>query len=48
MYQAANPGQGAEGFDPNNMGNAGANTNNANTKNDDNVVDADFKVDDEK
>jgi molecular chaperone DnaK len=48
MYQAANPGQGAEGFDPNNMGNAGANTNNANAKGDDNVVDADFKVDDEK
>ena len=39
MYQAAG---GAEGFDPNNMGGAG------NTSHDDNVVDADFEVKDDK
>jgi molecular chaperone DnaK len=44
MYQAANPG--AEGFDPNNMGGAqGAGPNHGA---DDNVVDADFKVEDDK
>ncbi|WPC42510.1 molecular chaperone DnaK [Clostridium sp. JS66] len=47
IYQAANP-QGA-GFDPNNMGGAaGAGQNNAGTKHDDNVVDADYKVEDDK
>ena len=39
MYEAANP-QGAEGFDPNNMG--------GEAPKDDNVVDADFKVEDDK
>ena len=44
IYQAAGA-PGAEGFDPNNMG-AGANQNEA--PKDDNVVDADFKVDEDK
>ncbi|MDW8799819.1 molecular chaperone DnaK [Clostridium sp. A1-XYC3] len=44
MYQEANPeGAAGAGFDPNNMGGA-----NAGTKNDDNVVDADYKVEDDK
>ena len=45
MYADANP-NGAEGagFDPNNMGGAGTNS----TTNDDNVVDADFEVKDDK
>lgn len=45
MYADANP-NGAEGagFDPNNMGGAGTNS----TPNDDNVVDADFEVKDDK
>lgn len=53
IYQAANPegaagAQGA-GFDPNNMGGAaGAGQNNAGPKNDDNVVDADYKVENDK
>ncbi|MTK13846.1 MAG: molecular chaperone DnaK, partial [Clostridiaceae bacterium] len=47
LYQDANAqGAGAgAGFDPNNMGGANAN---AGTKQDDNVVDADFKVEDDK
>jgi molecular chaperone DnaK len=44
LYQGANPG--AEGFDPNNMG--GAQGNAGNGPADDNVVDADFKVEDDK
>jgi molecular chaperone DnaK len=44
MYQAGNAG--AEGFDPNNMG--GAQNAGANNGADDNVVDADFKVEDDK
>lgn len=45
LYQEANPeaAAGGAGFDPNNMGGA-----NAGTKKDDNVVDADFKVEDDK
>jgi chaperone protein DnaK len=44
LYQEANPeGAAGAGFDPNNMGGAGAGT-----KKDDNVVDADFKVEDDK
>ena len=44
IYQEANPeGAAGAGFDPNNMGGA-----NAGAKNDDNVVDADFKVEDDK
>ena len=44
IYADANPQGGAEGFDPNNMGgNAGAGA-----PHDDNVVDADFKVDEDK
>ncbi|MBV7273032.1 molecular chaperone DnaK [Clostridium thailandense] len=49
IYQAANPeGAAGAGFDPNNMG--GANTAGGNTgaKQDDNVVDADYKVEDDK
>jgi molecular chaperone DnaK len=46
LYQAENPGAGAEGFDPNNMGGAQGSTGNAGPK--DNVVDADFKVEDDK
>ena len=42
LYADANP-QGAEGFDPNNMGGA-----NAGAAHDDNVVDADFEVKDDK
>lgn len=42
LYQDAGA-QGAEGFDPNNMG-----SNQEETPNDDNVVDADFKVDEDK
>ena len=42
MYAQAGGQQGAEGFDPNNMG--GANQ----EPHDDNVVDADFKVDEDK
>jgi molecular chaperone DnaK len=45
LYQAENPGAGAEGFDPNNMGGTGAAGNGGA---DDNVVDADFKVEDDK
>jgi molecular chaperone DnaK len=44
IYQAANPeGAAGAGFDPNNMGGA-----NAGTNHDDNVVDADFKVEEDK
>jgi molecular chaperone DnaK len=45
LYQEANPeaAAGGAGFDPNNMGGASAGT-----KKDDNVVDADFKVEDDK
>jgi molecular chaperone DnaK len=45
IYQAAGAegAAGAQGFDPNNMGGT-----NANDKKDDNVVDADFKVEDDK
>ena len=43
LYADANP-QGAEGFDPNNMGG----TNNAGAAHDDNVVDADFEVKEDK
>ena len=43
LYADANP-QGAEGFDPNNMGGA----NNAGAAHDDNVVDADFEVKEDK
>lgn len=44
LYQEANPeGAAGAGFDPNNMGGA-----NAGAKTDDNVVDADFKVEDDK
>ena len=43
IYQAAADAQGAEGFDPNNMGGAQGGANH-----DDNVVDADFKVEDDK
>ena len=46
LYQAENPGAGAEGFDPNNMGGAQGSAGNAGPK--DNVVDADFKVEDDK
>ena len=42
MYQQAGGAQGAEGFDPNAAGGAQG------APNDDNVVDADFKVDDDK
>jgi molecular chaperone DnaK len=45
LYQAENPGAGAEGFDPNNMGGTGAAGNGGAN---DNVVDADFKVEDDK
>ena len=45
MYAQAGGQQGAEGFDPNNMGGANANQGPAH---DDNVVDADFEVKDEK
>ena len=49
MYQAAG---GAEGFDPNNMGGAGFDPNNmggaGNAPHDENVVDADFEVKDDK
>ena len=44
MYQAAGAQGGAEGFDPNNMGGA----NHGSAHNDDNVVDADFEVKDDK
>ena len=45
IYQAQGGEAGAQGFDPNNMGaNAGA----QDAPKDDNVVDADFKVDDDK
>ncbi|MBO0524354.1 molecular chaperone DnaK [Clostridium botulinum] len=50
IYQQANP-EGAQGagFDPNNMGGANAgNASGENDKKDDNVVDADFKVEDDK
>ena len=44
IYADANAQGGAEGFDPNNMGaNPGAGA-----AHDDNVVDADFKVDEDK
>ena len=43
MYQDANGAEGA-GFDPNNMGGAGA----SEAPHDDNVVDADFEVKDDK
>lgn len=43
LYQDANAQGAGAGFDPNNMGGA-----NAGTKQDDNVVDADFKVEDDK
>jgi len=44
IYQAANPeGAAGAGFDPNNMGGA-----NAGAKKDDNVVDADYKVEEDK
>ncbi len=43
IYQAEGAQGGAEGFDPNNMGGAQGATNNG--PQDDNVVDADFKVD---
>jgi molecular chaperone DnaK len=46
LYQAENPGAGAEGFDPNNMGGAQGSAGNAGPN--DNVVDADFKVEDDK
>lgn len=45
IYQANGGAEGAAGFDPNNMG--GANAGNAGGQ-DDNVVDADFKVEDDK
>ena len=45
MYAQAGGQQGAEGFDPNNMGGANAD---AGTVHDDNVVDADFEVKDDK
>ena len=45
MYAQAGGQQGAEGFDPNNMGGANAD---ASTAHDDNVVDADFEVKDDK
>ncbi|MCQ2968819.1 MAG: molecular chaperone DnaK [Clostridium sp.] len=45
MYAQAGGEQGAEGFDPNNMGGANAGTGAAH---DDNVVDADFEVKDDK
>ncbi|MBC5631153.1 molecular chaperone DnaK [Clostridium sp. NSJ-6] len=44
MYQAAGAQGGAEGFDPNNMGGA----NQGSAQHDDNVVDADFEVKDDK
>ena len=44
MYQAAGAQGGAEGFDPNNMGGA----NQGSAHHDDNVVDADFEVKDDK
>ena len=44
LYQQAGGAPGAEGFDPNNMGGA----NQGETPKDDNVVDADFKVDEDK
>lgn len=43
LYQEAGAQPGAEGFDPNNMGGAGQEA-----PKDDNVVDADFKVDEDK
>jgi uncharacterized protein YbaR (Trm112 family) len=43
MYQAEAGAQGGAGFDPNNMGGAAGGA-----QHDDNVVDADFKVDDDK
>ena len=45
MYAQAGGQQGAEGFDPNNMGGANAG---AGVAHDDNVVDADFEVKDDK
>ena len=45
MYAQAGGQKGAEGFDPNNMGGANAD---AGTAHDDNVVDADFEVKDDK
>ena len=45
MYAQAGGQQGAEGFDPNNMGGANAG---AGAAHDDNVVDADFEVKDDK
>ena len=45
MYAQAGGQQGAEGFDPNNRGGANAD---AGTAHDDNVVDADFEVKDDK
>ena len=45
MYAQDGGQQGAEGFDPNNMGGANAD---AGTAHDDNVVDADFEVKDDK
>ena len=45
IYAQAGGQQGAEGFDPNNMGGANAD---AGTAHDDNVVDADFEVKDDK
>ncbi len=45
MYAQAGGQQGAEGFDPNNMGGANADVG---TAHDDNVVDADFEVKDDK
>ena len=45
MYAQAGGQQSAEGFDPNNMGGANAD---AGTAHDDNVVDADFEVKDDK
>ena len=44
MYQAAGAQGGTEGFDPNNMGGA----NQGSAQHDDNVVDADFEVKDDK
>ncbi|WP_251861860.1 molecular chaperone DnaK [Clostridium sp. Marseille-Q2269] len=50
MYQQANPeGASGAGFDPNNMGGTNAGNDSAgNDKKDDNVVDADYKVEDDK
>ncbi len=47
IYQEAGAQPGAQGFDPNNMGGAQQGTNNG-APHDDNVVDADFKVEDDK